>query len=144
MINIDNLEKDITNLILKYTIKYDPREYHFVVGDTAWILFNFEPVKIKIIEIEDFKKLTNSEDAYVYYWIQFENISRFRIIFENIKFRIWLHFLRYLKISQPKIHPKLGPGHAVLAGETIYRTAEEAILNGYLDNLLFNLTISKN
>lgn len=134
-----DIKKDIKELKDKYVEKYDPREYYFKVGDTAWTLYGYRPVKVEIVGVEDFKEHTGSPDAYVFYWIHMTNISKSKLRWENFKFKFWWYFLQYLNINQPKIAPELGPGHAVLPGDEIFKTAEEAIVDGYLQNLIFEL-----
>lgn len=137
--DLNDVKKDITNLRNKYIKEYDPTEYHFKVGDTAWILFEDKPIQVDIVDIADFKEYTGSKDAYVFYWIHFKNISKNKERWENFKFKFWLYFLSPLRIRQPKIPPEFGPGHAVLAGEVVYKTAQETLIDGYLFNLMYEL-----
>lgn len=139
MIDKKELEKDIDYLRKKYIKEYDPRDYHFKVGDFAWILFDYIPTEVEIVEIQDFKEYTGSEDAYVFYWIHFADISELKWLWQKIRFRSWEYVLRFLKFKPPMIPLEFGPGHAVQAGVEIFETPEEALIDGLLYSILLDL-----
>ena len=138
--NLQEIKADIEKLQKKYIPYYDPTQRHFEVGDTAWILYDNMPTEVKIVEISDFNEY-GSPGGYVFYWIQFKDVSKKEMIWENLKFKFWLYILRPIGFKQPKIPYKLGPGHGVLAGrnEAIYKTKEEALIDGYLYSLKFEI-----
>ena len=138
--DLKELKNDLNKLRRKHIRKYDATKKLFNVGDKAWIFYNFQPIQVEIVEIQDFNT-KESTGAYIFYWIHFNEISKLEEIWEKIKFNTWLYFLRFLKIRQPKISPKFGPGHAVLPGrhEDLFYTKEEALAEGYFSNFIFDV-----
>lgn len=121
---------------------YDLTKKHFKVGDKAYTyptLDNpFEPLEVKIVDIEDFRK-DYGESGAVYYWITYNCLTKLERIWEYTKLYFWNYVLSYLGIRQPKVSWKLGPGHAVSAGDEIFKTKYEALVSLNLWNAIFNI-----
>ena len=121
---------------------YDLTKKHFEVGDKAWTypsLDNpFQPLEVKIVDVEDFRK-DYGESGAVYYYIEYSCLSKLEKLWEYIKFYSWNYVFAHLGFRQPKVSWKLGPGHGVAAGELIFKTEYEALVSFNLWNAIFDI-----
>ena len=124
---IDQIHRDLISLEIKFD-QYDITKQYFEIGDKVWTYGDKEPESGTVVEIQDFRN-TIGDNACVYYWVQMDSITIFDKIVEPIKFYSWLYFLRILGFWQPKINPKLGPGHALDAGKEVFSTKLEALVS---------------
>lgn len=94
-----------------------------------------------MVDIQDFNEIYQDGNAFVFYWIQFCDITSLEIVWEWIKFYSWLYLFRLVGVRQFRINPKMGPGHGVLAGrdEDIFKTYRESIIEYYVQQTLDNV-----
>lgn len=127
---IDAFRKDIENSIMDISQNYNPYLIEFAVGDEVWYAASV-PRKAVITAIDDYSEGGEIPGGLVYYWINFEGAKL--SIFDYIRY-----YWAYLKGSV-YFPPKDFIGHAILAGEDIFRTKAEATIIGNLYNLRYHL-----
>lgn len=126
-----NKLREFEDLINKYQnkhINYDQTKKHFEIGEDAWFITGRAEVwPCTIIAIEG----GESNSDLVQYNVK--PIGDDLNIFDDIKFLICSTFrLRY--------HPRYPwPGHAISAGDDLFKTKEEAIASVILNSLSFDL-----
>lgn len=133
---LSNMIRDAKKLKDTLLDDYDITEQHFEIGDKVYSLasgYEF-PDLAEVVDIDDWRKI-HGEGACVYYWIASTSLTKTELLKEKIKFYSWLYIFRFFGLWQPYINPKLGPGHAVAAGEDIFKTKEESILASYIFDL---------
>jgi hypothetical protein len=139
LISIKLLLSEINTECEKLEKLYDPTIQHFNIGDLVYYVNPHGIIIPSVIdEIQNFQD-TTGPGGFIYYWIIPEGCKI--SIFNKIKF--WLSTnLPWLRITYNV--PKWCPGHALLAGDDIFKTEDEAVKSLLLSNLKYNLTDYKN
>jgi hypothetical protein len=133
----DNVNKVLDDIISRCRIlddKYDPKEQHFNVGDSVYYVdCHGRIISAVIDEVEDFSR-TTGPGGLIYYWIIPEGCRL--TLFSKFKFYLCTH-IQWLHLKH-KI-PECFPGHAVLPGDDIFKTEQDAIESLLLYNLKYSL-----
>jgi hypothetical protein len=122
MDNVKEFEEmlDLVNSELdEISNKYNPGKIEFEIEERVWyISYSSEIVESTVVDIDDWSKGGTVYGGLVYYWIIPDNAKTTWI--DTVKYR-YSHL--FGKVYMP---PKEFPGHAISAGEEIFRTKKEA------------------
>lgn len=115
--------------IAEIQANYDNNRVEFKVGDLVYVVAS-SPVLATIDLVQDFSKGGKLPGGLVYYWITRKTYRP-----------LWWHplFAYYKRLRKQVWLPPDCDGHAVLAGESFFRTALEAQEFEILDGLRYYL-----
>jgi len=132
--HINILISKVTARCEKLEKSYDPTVQHFNIGEMVYYVDPHGIITPSVIdEIQNFQD-TTGPGGFIYYWIIPEGCKV--SIFNKIKFWLCVN-LPWLRVTH-KV-PECFPGHALLAGDDIFKTEDEAIESLLLSHLKYNL-----
>jgi hypothetical protein len=133
----DNINKVLDDIITRCRVlddNYDPKEQQFNVGDSVYYVNCYGKIIPAVIDqVENFGR-TSGPGGLIYYWIIPEGCKV--SLYNRLKFQFCSH-IQWLPFKH-KI-PECFPGHAVLPGDDIFRSEEDANKSLLLYNLKYSL-----
>jgi hypothetical protein len=127
----DKLKDLIRHFHKIYNKRYiwDCREQYYEVGDTVYYLYDDQIITGRVSKIEYFKT-ESFPDAYVFYWVEPDNIKWYEKVIDKVRYFYYSIFRR----NKEHFSNRKYIGHAVGRND-IYPTHKEALYNLIMNNL---------